>query len=102
MTTEEFAVVPIEDLRECEHNPRANGHHVRVREAMGQALDRGLVGAPPPVRTPCPHSRVLRPCERPALSRVARLAPNLIAALIGFCAGADPSFEAYERDRRRR
>ena len=52
-------------------------------------------------RTPCPHPRVLRPCECPAPSRVSRLAPNLIAALIGFCAGADPSFEAFNRDRER-
>jgi hypothetical protein len=54
-----------------------------------------------PERKPCPLPRVLRPCERPAPSRVSRLAPNLIAALIGFCAGADPSFEAFERDRER-
>lgn len=49
-------------------------------------------------RMPCPHPRVLRPCERPAPSRVGRLAPSLIAALIGFCAGADLSFEAFNRE----
>lgn len=54
-----------------------------------------------PVRMPCPHPRVLRPCERPPPSRVGRLAPSAIAALIGFCAGADPSFEAFNRDRER-
>lgn len=49
-------------------------------------------------RTPCPHPRVLRPCERSPPSRVSRLAPSAIAALIGFCARADPSFEAFNRD----
>lgn len=61
----------------------------------------GIAVPPLPERKPCPHPRVLRPCECPAPSRVSRLAPNLIAALIGFCAGADPSFEAFERDRER-
>lgn len=103
----EFTVVPVEALRECEDNPRAAGpmkvNFAELRDALGDEVGYVRLGTDVrfvsnPARKPCPHPRVLRPCERRAPSRLSRLAPGAIAALLGSIVGTDPSFESYERD----
>jgi len=96
-------------LRAAGYDPEAMTHAEVI-----EAIDRGLIDVSPsaqapqpkvsvePVRTPCPQPYVLRPCERPEPSRISRLAPNLISALIGLCAGVDLPPPVRERDRRGR
>jgi hypothetical protein len=96
-------------LRAAGYDPEAMTHAEFI-----EAIERGLIGVSPgaqaprpevsvdPARTPCPQPYAPRPCERPEPSRVSRLAPNLIAALIGLCAGVDLPPSVRERDRKGR
>lgn len=80
-------------LRAAGYDPEAMTH-AEVVEAIGLGLVPGVC----PVQIPQPEFTA-DPARKP--SRLSRLAPGAIAALLGSLVGADPSFESYERDRGR-